>query len=67
MRRTDEPTTVERPSVERRRVHVVRKPDRRRARSGEPLSEDEAHIGATEDQVAPTTPPSPNDDEPKQG
>ena len=31
------------------------------------LSEDEAHIGATENQVTPTMPPSPSDDEPKQG
>ena len=31
------------------------------------LSEEEAHIGATENQVTPTMPPSPSDDEPKQG
>jgi hypothetical protein len=30
-------------------------------------SVEEAHIGATEEQVTPTTPPSPTDDEPKQG
>jgi hypothetical protein len=29
--------------------------------------EGDEHIGAVENQVAPTSPPSPDDDEPKQG
>jgi hypothetical protein len=36
---------------------------RRRA----PISREEAHIGATEDQVSVTMPPKADDDEPKQG
>lgn len=42
-------------------------PESEKTRPEKALSEDEAHIGATEEQVTPTTPPSPNDDEPKQG
>lgn len=32
-----------------------------------PADVDDQHIGAREDQVTPTTPPRPDDDEPKQG
>ena len=56
---------------------AVPKPDRRSKPSQDQsrLPRDEAdkrdeadnHVGATEDQVTPTTPPNPNDDEPKQG
>jgi hypothetical protein len=32
-----------------------------------PINREEAHIGATEDQVSVTMPPKADDDEPKQG
>jgi len=50
----------------------VRKPreaaaDRSATQRSFPSNRAEKHIGATEDQVSPTMPPSADDDEPKQG
>jgi len=42
------------------------RPARRRARSASPGHGDE-HMGATEEQMRPTLPPTSEDDEPKQG
>jgi hypothetical protein len=59
-KRRDQP----RPGNERERAP---QPGRNLAHERPPTNGADEHIGATEDQVRPTTPPAPDDDEPKQG
>jgi hypothetical protein len=45
----------------------VKLPRRRGRSTTRPTDAEEGHMGATEDQMVPTLPPLPDDDEPKQG
>jgi hypothetical protein len=49
-------------------LHKAEHPPASKANTSHPQGErSDEHMGATEQQVSKTTPPSPDDDEPKQG
>ena len=61
------PTTRSSEVDQMKKKGAVKLPRRRKRPTPLPTDAEEGHMGATENQMVPTLPPLPDDDEPKQG